>query len=37
METSSSDEVIKDTLKGVLDTYTLAQELCHQGQLGARV
>jgi hypothetical protein len=27
METSNSDEVIKDTLKGVLDTYTLAQDL----------
>jgi hypothetical protein len=27
METGSSNEVIKDTLKGVLDTSTLAQDL----------
>jgi hypothetical protein len=25
--TSNSDEVIKNTLKGVLNTYTLAQDL----------
>jgi hypothetical protein len=27
METSNSYEVIKDILKGVLDTYTFAQDL----------
>jgi hypothetical protein len=27
METSTSGEVTKDTLKGVLDTHTLAQDL----------
>jgi hypothetical protein len=27
METSSSDKVVKDTLKGALDTYTLAQDV----------
>jgi hypothetical protein len=27
MKTRNSDEVIKDTLKGVFETYTLAQDL----------